>query len=159
MNSTIDEILNIMDELLDKAPVVPLSVKKVMIDRERMHECIDDLRMNLPTEFKQARHIAHDRNDILRTANNDAENIIKRAEERARVLVSNDEIVKTARKEADEILRTAQDRAKQVKGVVDSYIDRVMSRSEEAVRASLEEIRKTKSELKGLPLVQKNDKA
>jgi vacuolar-type H+-ATPase subunit H len=159
MNSTIDEILSIMDELLDKAPVVPLSVKKVMIDRERMHECIDDLRMNLPSEFKQARHIAHDRNDILRTANTDAENIIKRAEERARVLVSNDEIVKTARKEAEEIMRTAQDRAKQVKGVVDSYIDRVMSRSEEAVRASLEEIRKTKSELKGLPLVQKNDKA
>jgi vacuolar-type H+-ATPase subunit H len=159
MNNTIDEILNIMDELLDKAPVVPLSVKKVMIDRERMHECIDDLRMNLPSEFKQARHIAHDRNDILRTANTDAENIIKRAEERARVLVANDEITKQARKEAEEILRTAQDRAKQVKGVVDSYIDRVMSRSEEAVRASLEEIRKTKSELKGLPLVQKNDKA
>jgi vacuolar-type H+-ATPase subunit H len=159
MNSTIDEILNIMDELLDKAPVVPLSVKKVMIDRERMHECIDDLRMNLPSEFKQARHIAHDRNDILRTANTDAETIIKRAEERARALVSNDEIVKQAKKEADEILRTAGDRAKQVKGVVDNYIDRVMSRSEEAVRASLEEIRKTKTELKGLPLVSKNEKA
>jgi vacuolar-type H+-ATPase subunit H len=148
-----------MDELLDKAPVALLSVKKVMVDRERMHECIDDLRMNLPAEFKQARHIAHDRNDILRAANTEAEGIIKRAEERARSLVANDEIVKQAKKEADEILKAASDRAKQVKSVVDTYIDRVMSRSEEAIRGSLEEIRKTKSELKGLPLVQKNENA
>jgi F0F1-type ATP synthase membrane subunit b/b' len=109
----------------------------------------------MPTEFKSARLITQDRNDILRSANTEAERIIKQAEERAKVLVSNDEITKTAKAQAAELTKQAEDRARQVKVVVDGYIERIISKSEESLRVSLEEIRKTKSELKGQPLIKK----
>ncbi|MDR0947286.1 MAG: ATPase [Ruminococcus sp.] len=151
----IDDILDTMDELLDKAAVVPFTVGKVMVNKDRMTDCINNIRLHLPSQFKSARMITQDRNEILRSANSEAERIIKQAEERAKVLVSNDEITKTAKIQAADITKHAEERARQVKVVVDSYIERVIGKSEESLRISLEDIRKTKSELKGLPLVNK----
>lgn len=51
---TVEEILELMDELLDKSSSVPFSQKK-MIDVEQMREYIDSIRLNLPGEIKRAR--------------------------------------------------------------------------------------------------------
>ena len=49
---TVEEILELMDELLDKSSSVPFSQKK-MIDVEQMREYIDSIRLNLPGEIKR----------------------------------------------------------------------------------------------------------
>ena len=51
---TVEEILELMDELLDKSSSVPFSQKK-MIDVEQMREYIDSIRLNLPGEIKRAK--------------------------------------------------------------------------------------------------------
>jgi primosomal protein N' len=152
---TIDEILDTMDEILDKAATVPFTVKKCIIDSEHMRDMINELRLNLPTEIKQARHITQDRNEILRQANTEAEAIIKRAEERAKSITANDEIVRLSKQQANEILTQAQRGMKEAKSVVDQYVDQVLIKSEEALRQSLEEIRKKHSELKAVPLTKR----
>ena len=43
---TIDEILEMMDDLLDKAVSVPFSNKKSMVDAEQLREYIDGIRYN-----------------------------------------------------------------------------------------------------------------
>ena len=101
---TIDEILELMDDLLDKAVSVPLSKKKSMVDTEKMREYIDSIRYNLPSEIKKAKQMVADRSSIITEANAKAEEIIKRAEERAKVIVSNEEIVKKSRETAEEML-------------------------------------------------------
>ena len=52
---TIDEILEMMDDMLDKAVTVPFSGKKCMIDADKLREYIDNIRYNLPTEIKKPR--------------------------------------------------------------------------------------------------------
>ena len=62
---SIDEILEEMDELLDKAGSVPFVSHKKVIDGERMRELINDVRLNMPHELKEAKKIEFDCQRIL----------------------------------------------------------------------------------------------
>ena len=54
---SIDEILEEMDELLDKASSMPLIAHKKVVDGDRLRELINDVRLNLPHELKEAKKI------------------------------------------------------------------------------------------------------
>ena len=86
----IDDILEMMDDLLDNAASVPFSVKKSIVDCDLMRDYINEIRLNLPQEIKQAKLIVRDRQQIISDANKEADNIIRRAEDRAKLLVSNE---------------------------------------------------------------------
>ena len=92
---TVEEILELMDELLDKSSSVPFSQKK-MIDVEQMREYIDSIRLNLPGEIKRAKDMTRDKKNILTEANKEAEEIVKKAKDEAKKLVAQEEIIKQA---------------------------------------------------------------
>ena len=52
---TIDEILDMMDDMLDRAWNLPLTGGRSVLDAEKLREMIDDIRLNLPGELKQAK--------------------------------------------------------------------------------------------------------
>ncbi|MBD5139687.1 MAG: ATPase [Ruminococcus sp.] len=147
----IDDILDMMDDLLDSAASVPFSVKKSIIDCDQMRDYINEIRLNLPQEIKQAKLIVRDRQSIMSDATKEADAIIRRAEDRAKVIVSNDEITKAAKARAADILNQAQGKAKEIKNVANKYIDDVLVRSEECLQANLADIRKTRQAIKTLP--------
>ena len=91
---TIDELLDIMDETLEEATTLPFTGGKRMVDVEKVRDIMDDIRLSMPQEIKQARAIVEDRGRIVDDANKEAEAIIKRAEERARAIVAEQAIVK-----------------------------------------------------------------
>ena len=62
----IDEILDEMDELLDKSPSVPFSTHKAMVDIDRLRDLINDVRLNIPQEIKRAKLIDFDCNRIIK---------------------------------------------------------------------------------------------
>ena len=101
---SIDEILEEMDELLDKASSVPFVSHKKVIDGERMRELINDVRLNMPHELKEAKKIEFDCQRILNEAKINAEAIIRKAEERAAQIVSHEAIVVEAKKKAVDML-------------------------------------------------------
>lgn len=100
---SIDEILDDMDELLDKAGAVPFASHKSIIDGERLRELISDIRLNMPQEIKHAKMVAYDRDRIIKEAEAKAENIVRQAEERAKVIVSKEAIVREAKNRAMEV--------------------------------------------------------
>lgn len=91
----IDIILNSIDEVLEDAVTLPLT-SKCMVDADRIRDLIDDIRLNMPTEIKQAKAVVADRNEILSLAKKEAEGLIRKAEERAKALVDSDTIVRQA---------------------------------------------------------------
>lgn len=147
----IDDILDMMDDLLDSAASVPFSVKKSIIDCDQMRDYINEIRLNLPQEIKQAKLIVRDRQSIMTDANKEADAIIRRAEDRAKVIVSNDEITKQAKLRAADIINQAQGRAKELKNVANKYIDDVLVRTEECLQANLADVRKTRQAVKTVP--------
>ena len=78
---SIDEILEMMDDMLDKAVNVPFSNKKSLIDVDKMRELIDEIRLNMPREIKQAHDLVNDRKSIINNAKNEAASIVARAEQ------------------------------------------------------------------------------
>ncbi len=105
---SIEEILDDMDELLDKAGSVPFANHKSIIDGERLAELINDIRLNLPQEIKHAKMVAFDRDRIIKEAEAKAEQIVRQAEDRAKVIVSEEAIVREAKNRAVEAVTKAK---------------------------------------------------
>ncbi len=145
---SIDEILEMMDDMLDKAVNVPFSNKKSLIEIDKMRDLIDEIRINMPKEVKQARDLVNDRKTILNDAKNEAANIIARAEQRASMLVSQQEIVRQASARANELTANAQEQSKNLRDMTNKYVDNMLTKVEELLSNDLIDVKKARNALK-----------
>ena len=145
---SIEEILEMMDDMLDKAVNVPFTNKKSLIDVDKMRELIDEVRLNLPNEIKQARDLVNDRKTIINDAKNEAANIVTRAEQRAQSLVAQQEIVRQATAKANEINAAAQAQTKELRDMTNKYVDNMLTKVEELLSNDIIDVKKARSALK-----------
>ncbi|MBQ9484105.1 MAG: ATPase [Ruminiclostridium sp.] len=145
---SIDEILELMDDMLDKAVNVPFSNKKSLIDVDKMRELIDEIRLNMPREIKQAHDLVNDRKAILNNAKNEAAAIVQRAEQRASALVAQQEIVRQATAKANEINAAAQEQTKELRDMTNKYVDNMLTKVEELLSNDIIDVKKARSALK-----------
>ncbi len=143
---SIEELLEQFDEALDSGMKMP--GKRVVVNAEKLRAVIDDIRLNIPSEVKQARGIVADRADIITNAKREADGIIRNAEERANAMVSKEEITKLAQEKAGEIIANAQAKSREMRKAAQEFVDDLMRRSDEGLTANLAEIRKTRAALK-----------
>ncbi|WP_295210287.1 ATPase [Ruminococcus sp.] len=150
----VDEILELMDELLDKSSNVPFSNKKV-IDVEQMREYIDSIRLNLPGEIKRAKDMTRDKKNILTEANKEADEIIKKAKEEAKKLVAQEEILKQAadyakqvaeeaNKQAADIVAQAQAKDKAIRQALSDNLNKTLADAAEVLTKSLKDVNSTR---------------
>ena len=136
---TVEEILELMDELLDKSSSVPFSQKK-MIDVEQMREYIDSIRLNLPGEIKRAKDMTRDKKNILTEANKEAEEIVKKAKEEAKKLVAQEEIIK----QAADIVEQAKAKDKAIREALSENLNKSLSEAAEVLTKSLKDVNTTR---------------
>ena len=141
-----DDLMEQMDETLDSGFKMP--GKRVVVDVEKVRAIIDDMRMTMPTEVKQAKGIVADRADIINNAKREADNIIRVAEERAKAMVAQEEITKLAQAKAGEVLAAAQKKSREMRKAAQDFVDDIMLRSDEMLTANLNEIKKTRAALR-----------
>ncbi len=141
-----DDLMEQLDEVLDSGFKMP--GKRVVVDVEKVRAIIDDMRMTMPTEIKQAKGIVADRADIINNAKREADNIIRVAEERAKAMVAQEEITKLAQAKAGEVLAAAQKKSRDMRKAAQDFVDDLMLRSDEMLTANLNEIRKTRAALR-----------
>ncbi len=154
----IDEILDLMDELLDKAVTVPFTNKKTLVDTEKLREYIDSIRYNLPADIKNAKELMNDKAVIITEANKKAEVIIKKAEDRAKVLVSNEEILKQAKEQATEITTQAYAMDRDIRTAMSDKIDNVLATTEKSLTSALNSIKTTRDAVKAANAPKSADK-
>ena len=135
---TVEEILELMDELLDKSSSVPFSQKK-MIDVEQMREYIDSIRLNLPGEIKRAKDMTRDKKNILTEANKEAEEIVKKAKDEAKKLVAQEEIIKQA-----DIVEQAKAKDKAIREALSENLNKSLSEAAEVLTKSLKDVNTTR---------------
>ena len=143
---SIEELLEQFDEALDSGMKMP--GKRVVVNAENLRAVIDDIRLNIPSEIKQARGIVADRSDIITNAKREADSIIRGAEERAKAMVSQEEITKLAQEKAAEIIANAQAKSRDMRKAAQDFVDDIMRRADEGLTANLSEVRKTRAALK-----------
>ena len=148
MAVSIESMLEALEELLEEGVGVPLSGGKRFVDVEQARDIIDDIRINMPQEILQAKAIVQDKAQIMAKANKESEEIVRRAEERARHLVDQQEIVFKANEKAKEITQTAQTQASQLKATVTEYCSNVLTQTQEQLQKSFNEVKLVKDNLK-----------
>ena len=144
----IDDALEAMDEILDKSMVVPFSQKKGMVDVNALRDLIEDIRMNMPAEITQAQKLVNDRKIIISDAKQEADRIIRKAEENAKKLVSQQEITRQANEKATQILTNAQTKYNELCNNTNEYVDSMLTRVEELLSKDLADVKKARTTLK-----------
>lgn len=145
----IEEVLDRMDELLDKSWSLPLSGGRCVVDADKVRELIDDIRINLPGEIANAKKIVDDRTEILQAAQREAEGVIRKAEERAKSLIAQEEIIHQSQTKASEILSQTQMQSREMRSAAQAFSDDILRVTEEAMVKSLGDLRATRQALKG----------
>ena len=144
----IDELLDLMEETMEEASGLPFSGSKRMVDIDKMRDIIDEVRLNMPTEIRQAKAIVNDRADIIASAKREAEAIVKKAEDRARVLVGEEQIVRAAQQRAAEILSSAQSQSREMRTTVTDYCENMLRITEEQLARSAAEVKTVRANLR-----------
>lgn len=142
----LEELLDQLDALLDKGMRFPGG--RAVVELEKVRALIDDMRLNMPQEIKQARGIVADRVEIINNAKRDAEETIRNAEERAKALVAQEEITKMAQQRANEIVAQAQTKSREMRKAAQDFVEEIMRRADEGMTENLAELRKTRASLK-----------
>ncbi len=145
---SIDELLDQIDEMIDKAWGLPLSGGKCLVEADRLRDIVDDIRGNMPSEIRQARSIVNDRSDIIDTAKKEAEDIVRAAEERARALVMQEEVVKQAQQKASEILLQTQQKCRDMRKGAQEFTEDLLKRTEESLVHHTAEIHQARQALR-----------
>ncbi len=154
---SIDELLEQIDDMVDKAWSLPLSGGKCLVEADRLRDIIDDVRANLPSELRQAKAIVADRADIITGAKREAEEIVRKAEERARAMVSHEEVVKQAQAKANELLTQSQQRSREMRKGANDFAEDVLKRTEETLAQRLNEVRQVRQSLRTPSRYQETD--
>ena len=144
----IDELLDLMEETMEEASGLPFSGSKRMVDIDKMRDIIDEVRLNMPTEIRQAKAIVNDRADIIASAKREAEAIVKKAEDRARVLVGEEQIVRAAQQRAAEILSSAQSQSREMRTTVTDYCENMLRITEEQLVRNAAEVKTVRANLR-----------
>ena len=144
----VNELLDTIEDTLEESTSMPLSGGKRLVDVEKVRDYLDDIRANLPGELRQAQQIVNDRAQIVDTANAQAQAIVKKAEERARILVSDAEIVKAAQQRAAEITAAAQSESRTLRQTVTDYCDNMLKTPEEAMVENAAQVKNVRANLR-----------
>ena len=143
----VDDLILDLQNLIDTAKTVPLSGGKVMVNSDEVFEIIAQIQDAMPAEVRQAKNIVADRKQILNEANGEAENIIRAAEERKRIMLNQNEMVREAQAKAKEIVDDAKATSAEIRKAANVYADGILKRAEESLSTQLTDVKKTRSTL------------
>lgn len=124
-----------LEALISKGGRVPLSAK-TMIDEDEFLDIIDQMRIAIPEEIKQAKKLQQDREHLIAQAKTDADQIVLMAREDAARLTNDHTIIKNAQERALKIEEKAKAEAASLRAGADTYAAEVLTE----IQARLAEI-------------------
>jgi cell division septum initiation protein DivIVA len=137
----IHEAIDRLEYLIAHSRQIPLT-RTVVIDQEEALACIDDLRLSLPDEIKQARWTLQEQQRLLSEAQAEAARTVSKAGERAQTMIGQHDLVKRAEKQAEAMLREASAKADETRRAADRYAGEVMQSLETQLLRTVATVKK-----------------
>ena len=118
-------LLERLEEVLSGGSRLPFT-NRTLVDDEECFAVIDQIRLSLPNEIRQARKVNADRDALLDEAEAQAEQMLRAAEVEARERAKEHHVASLAEARAQELMTRAQDEAVQIRQEADDYAYRVL---------------------------------
>ena len=133
------EIIDLMEETIDKAAVVPLS-GKILVDKEDLLDYIQEMRLVFPDEVKEAKWVKEERQRILAEAESRAESTIKNAEAKVIQMLDENEITKQAQEYSTQLVEDAKAQSSKLITDSDQYADDILGDIERRLEMLLKKV-------------------
>lgn len=156
-NRTTEDIIGELYDLVQDARAMPLAMDKCILERDKVLDLLDEIIAQLPGELKQARTIVENRADLISQGKREKENIIRKAQEQAKTLVSQEAICVEAKQLAEEIEKKANDRAAQIQRAGNAYMDESLRQTEELIAKTLADIQTVREKFRTVTDTQARD--
>ena len=140
-------LLENLEELLESGAKVPFSTK-VMVDIEELREVLEDIRLKLPDELKQAKWVKEERQRIISDAEQEAENMLKDAQNKIVKMVDEHVITQQALEQKEEIIENANKVSKEISTGTRDYADAILEKVEDVLKETLAVVSNNRKELK-----------
>lgn len=140
-------LLENLEDILDAGTKVPFS-SKVMVDREELQEILEDIRLKLPDELKQAKWVKEERQRIIQDAQKEALDIKKDAESQIITMIDDHEITRQAYAQKEEIVENANRVSKEISMGTKEYADEILERLEDILKETLQVVHGNRKELR-----------
>lgn len=114
MSSTIEQVINAIEELIDDCKYQAFSNTNIIVNKEEMEALLRELKMKTPEEIKKYQKIIQNRQAILADAEAKAAAIVEEANVHKTELVNEHQIMQQAYAQANEIVQIAQKEAQQI---------------------------------------------
>ncbi|HXQ96738.1 MAG TPA: hypothetical protein VN800_07430 [Candidatus Acidoferrales bacterium] len=119
---------------------LPLT-NNVVIDQASALDLIDQLRVAVPEEVRQAKRVNQESDRILEKAQEEADRIVARAQEQAAFLIEERELTRAADVRSEEIVADGHREADEIRRGADEYAANVLIRLEGECVKALQSIR------------------
>ena len=133
-------LLDRLEEALVAGSRVPL-MARTLVDEQECLDILDQMRVAMPTEIKEARRVIAERDHILAQAREETDRIVRGAEHRANRLVEEHAVVRSAQVRANEIEEQAEREAISIREEADQYAGTVLARVQERLEQALSNVR------------------
>ncbi|MDO4282467.1 MAG: ATPase [Clostridia bacterium] len=140
-------LLENLEELMESGQKVPFSTK-VMVDIEEFREVLEEIRLKLPDELKQAKWVKEERQRIMADAEKEADSLLKEAEGKIISMVDEHVITKQALAQKEEIIENANKVSKEISSGTREYADSILQKVEDVLKETMELVHNNRKELK-----------
>ena len=152
------QIIEEIEDLIDDAASVKKN-KKVMIDADKIHVFLDEIKTNLPEEVKQAQWINEEKERILAEAQREsdsikaeaqreADQVMQDAKKRFEALINEHDITRQAEEYGEQIVRRAEQNAKTLQMQSITYVDEMLGTTQDKLKEILNVLEENRNELR-----------
>ena len=140
-------LLETIEDMLENSKTLPFT-NKAVLDKEELLDIIKEIRLKLPEELKQAKVIKEEHDRIIEKANEEAQDIVKEAENRIISMIDEHEITKKAYEQKNKIIETANDMAREISNGTKAYADNILAGVQVTLEDALKVIQNNRKEVK-----------
>jgi len=141
------ELLDQLTQTVRQAKGIPFS-DNCIVDREDLLYWITQIRENLPEEIHQARWLLEQNRQVVASARQKAESILRETEQRSAIMINEHEITLRAREMAQITVEQANQAAWQMRVASTDYARARLTEVENQLTEVLVKVQKNKKELK-----------
>ncbi len=142
MATNLESLLDEMEDIIAEGKPVAFS-GRTTVDVEALKTVIEDIRLNVPDEIRQAKILASERREIISRASREATNAVDDAKIISRDLLAaaekrSKDMDKETNRRTEEVMRITQDKAREIIAAARAEADRIISEQNIVKEADIE---------------------
>jgi cell division septum initiation protein DivIVA len=142
----VTQLIDRLESLVSSGARVPLT-SRAIVDEHDFLEIVDQLRIAVPEEIRQAKRLSQDKERIIHQAQGEADKLLEEARQQATHLLQENELVRAAEQYSEQTRREAEQHAEEIRRGADTYSLEVLGSLETELMKLLATVRRGKTAL------------